>query len=141
MEPAISVVVPTRDRPEALTVLAGLLARQTLSAGRFEVIIVDDGSQPPLRAPAGPPALRILRHESSRGPGAARNTGWRAAAAPLVAFLDDDCAPGAGWREALPPAGGGAEPVIVQGPVVPDPQAGVERTPLTHTIEVAGPSP
>jgi glycosyltransferase involved in cell wall biosynthesis len=141
MEPVISVVVPTRDRPDALGALAGLLAGQTLPAGRFEVIVVDDGSQPPLRSPAAAPALTILRHESSRGPGAARNTGWRAAAAPLVAFVDDDCAPAPGWLEALVAAGEGPEPVIVQGPVVPDPRAGVERTPLTHTIEVAGPSP
>ena len=35
----------------------------------------------------------VLRHETSRGPAAARNTGARVASAPILAFLDDDCEP------------------------------------------------
>ena len=138
MPPAISVVVPTRDRAGAIASLLEALARQSLPAERFEVIVVDDGSDPPLRVPEG---ARGLRHERSGGPGAARNTGWRAAAAPLIAFVDDDCEPAPGWLEALVAAAGDARSVIVQGPVAPAPEPPVERTPTTHTIEVTGPSP
>jgi len=37
---------------------------------------------------------------ANRGPAAARNLGWQAAAAPLVAFMDDDCLPEDGWLAA-----------------------------------------
>jgi hypothetical protein len=35
------------------------------------------------------------------GPAAARNTGWHAAGAPWIAFLDDDVVPEVGWAQAL----------------------------------------
>jgi len=44
----ISVIVPTHGRPESMTRLLGMLAEQTLAAHAFEVIVGDDGSQPPL---------------------------------------------------------------------------------------------
>jgi mycofactocin glycosyltransferase len=40
---------------------------------------------------------RLLRHDRSQGPGAARNTGWRAATSDVIAFLDADVVPGEGW--------------------------------------------
>ena len=134
---AISVVVPTHDRPAGLAALLEGLARQTFPRRSFEVIVVDDGSQPPAGAPG---ADRVIRLERAGGPAAARNAGWRAASAPLVAFVDDDCVPAPGWLEALARAAGESPPaaLVLQGPVEPErPEA---LTPLAHTIEVAGPS-
>jgi GT2 family glycosyltransferase len=87
--PSVSVVVPTRDRPALLARCLSALARQTFSADRFEVIVVRDGgsAQPTHSAPV---AVRWLHHDVSRGPAAARNTGWRAARHEVVLFLDDD---------------------------------------------------
>jgi hypothetical protein len=137
--PAISVVVPTHGRAAGLARLLAALGRQTLEREAFEVIVVDDGSQPPAE---GGTADRMIRHDRPRGPAAARNSGWRAAAAPLVAFVDDDCEPVEGWLAALL-AAAGPEPgrVVVQGPVGPPP--GEERwvTPVAHTVRVDGPSP
>lgn len=48
-----------------------------------KTLIVDDGSQPPL-------AGAHVRHETNRGPGAARNTGLAQVTTPLVAFVDTD---------------------------------------------------
>ena len=101
MQPEVSVVVPTHNRPAGLAKLVAALQGQDLAPARFEVIVVDDGSEPPARVDAGGLALRVVRHERPRGPAAARNSGWRAARAPLVAFVDDDCAPVAGWLGAL----------------------------------------
>lgn len=42
----------------------------------------------------------MVRHPTSLGPAAARNTGLAAAATPLVAFLDSDVVPEPSW---LPP--------------------------------------
>lgn len=133
--PAVSVVVPTKDRPAGLAALLDALAAQTLAPERFEVIVVDDGSAPPVDAGA-----RVIRHERPRGPAAARNSGWRAARAPLVAFVDDDCVPVPPWLEAILEAAGRDDGVVVQGPVGPPPGERERVTPLAHTIEVGGPS-
>lgn len=135
------MVIPTRDRPAGLSRLLAALGRQSLPADRFEVIVVDDGSTPPVSDTAYGPGLRVLRNEPSRGPGAARNCGWRAAAAPLVAFVDDDCVPSDSWLEAIVSAARAAgESVVLQGQVQPAPDHGDRVRPLSHTIEVSGPS-
>jgi glycosyltransferase involved in cell wall biosynthesis len=133
--PDISVVVPTKDRPAGLAAVLRALAAQTLTPERFEVIVVDDGSTPAVQA-----AARVVRHERPRGPAAARNSGWRAARAPLVAFVDDDCVPVPGWLEAIAGAAGDGDAVVVQGPVGPPPGEEERVTPVAHTIEVGGPS-
>lgn len=102
----VSVVVPTYHRAGYLPGLVAALEAQTLGADRFEVVIVDNGSLDATTellaelAAASPLALKALRIDVNHGPAAARNLGWRSAAAPLVAFLDDDCLPEPGWLEA-----------------------------------------
>ena len=133
----VSVVVPTHGRPAGLAAVLAGLRRQTLARDAFEVIVVDDGSDPPARADG---ADRLIRHERPRGPAAARNSGWRAARSPLVAFVDDDCVPVPSWLEALTAAAGGSDRAIVQGPVAPPPAQEDRITPVTHTIRLEGPS-
>ena len=100
----LSVVMPTYRRPDLLARCLGALLAQTLPADRFEVIVVDDGQEDRCRdqveriaATPGAPAIRYLRAASGRGPAVARNAGWRAATAPLVAFTDDDTLPDPSW--------------------------------------------
>jgi len=144
MVPEVSVVVATHNRPESLAALMRSLAGQTLAGERFEVIVVDDGSDDPReieRATSGFVGLevRLLRHPISRGPAAARNTGWRAARAPLVALTDDDCRASRQWlSEVLKAGGNGEEGLIVQGRVEPAPEQRAEVRPLSHTLEVLG---
>jgi GT2 family glycosyltransferase len=105
----LSVVIPTYRRPAALARTLEALARQA-AAAPFEVVICDDGSPPEdarhlracvdglaasLPAPGGLSRIRVVRQENA-GPAAARNAGARAAAGPLLLFLDDDCAPADG---------------------------------------------
>ena len=92
MTPRISIVVPTHNRPVLLIEALASIAAQTVDG--WEAIVVDDASEPPvdadaLRARLGR-KIEVLRHAASRGGAAAKNTGLRAAAAPVVAFLDDD---------------------------------------------------
>lgn len=90
---SISVVVPTYNRRELVQRTLQTLFAQTLPAGDFEVIAVVDGSTDgtaeALQAVAAPCAFRVIEQEN-RGLAGARNTGWRAARAHLVLFLDDD---------------------------------------------------
>jgi glycosyltransferase involved in cell wall biosynthesis len=136
----ISVVVPTHDRPTGLVRLLDGLRRQSLGADRFETIVVDDGSRAAVTVQPKELRVRVLRHENSRGPAAARNAGWRAARATTVAFIDDDCVPAEGWLEAVLAAADGDE-TVVQGRVAPMPDQVERRRPLSHTIEVDGASP
>jgi glycosyltransferase involved in cell wall biosynthesis len=124
--PDVSVVVATRDRPARLAaLLAGL--RSQLLDGTFEVIVVDDGSGPAtaaqLRAEAarGGLDLHVVRLAPARGPGAARNAGWRTARAGLIAFTDDDCVPAPGWLAAGVRAHRADPRALVQGRTEPEP--------------------
>jgi mycofactocin system glycosyltransferase len=86
----VSVVIPVRNRHEAVRhLVAGL-------DPALEVIVVDDGSDPPV-------AGSRLRHETSRGPAAARNAGIALASRPFVALLDSDVVPPDGWLDSLLP--------------------------------------
>ncbi|MEB3062945.1 mycofactocin biosynthesis glycosyltransferase MftF [[Mycobacterium] zoologicum] len=94
----VTVVIPVRDN---ITGLKRLIA----ALRGLRVIVVDDGSQVPVRADELTPAhccnVQVLRHSSSRGPAAARNTGLAACGTDFVAFLDSDVLPRRGWLEAL----------------------------------------
>jgi hypothetical protein len=63
---------------------------------------------------------RFLWAPQPTGPAAKRNIGWRAAAAPLVAFTDDDCRAAPGWLDGLLAAWDGRD-TLVQGRTEPDP--------------------
>jgi mycofactocin system glycosyltransferase len=102
--PGVAVVVPTHDRAGALaTTLAGVATWRGAGNTPVEVMVVDDASADAAgtaRAAALAGAT-LLRHAANRGPAAARNTGWRATTAELVAFVDADCEPAPGWLDPL----------------------------------------
>ena len=91
----MSVIVPCFNEERAV---AGTLAdlRQALATiGDYELIFVDDGSTDRTaaaleEAAAGAPHVRVIRHLTNRGYGAALKTGLRAARSPLVAITDAD---------------------------------------------------
>jgi hypothetical protein len=87
--------------------------------------------------------LRHLRLAPGTGlPGRQRNTGWRAARAPLIAFTDDDCRPDEAWLERIVSAAREAPGAVVQGRVRPDPfETAILAAPHARTIEVDPPGP
>ena len=88
----ISVVVPCFEAPGALALTLAGLEGQDYPRALFEVVVVDDGSSPPLRVPASTAlSVRTVRQER-RGFGAARarNAGARAALHDILVFLDGD---------------------------------------------------
>lgn len=95
-----SVIVPHLNTPDRLELLLRSLAGQELPGGRFEIIVVDNGSAMPLDAlKARWPRVRFL-HCPMRGPGPARNMGVAAARANRLAFIDADMRAAPGWLAA-----------------------------------------
>jgi len=99
--PEISVVVCTRDRSPQLERTLKAMSRLEFD-GHWELVVVDNGSSDDTPAVLGRARGRLgerLRtvQEPVAGLSRARNAGLRAAAAPIVAFTDDDCYPAPDW--------------------------------------------
>jgi glycosyltransferase involved in cell wall biosynthesis len=88
----ITIVVPTVGRPSLATLLDALAPQLT---GDVDVLVVDDRRAP--RDPLPGPDWVTVVPGPGAGPAAARNTGWRKAHHPWVAFLDDDVVPAPDW--------------------------------------------
>jgi glycosyltransferase involved in cell wall biosynthesis len=92
--PAASVLIPTRNRKQMLGDTVRSVLQQSIPV---EVIIVDDGSTDGtaehIRAefPPGQTPVRLIRHEHSFGPTAARNEAANLARAEFLFTIDDDC--------------------------------------------------
>jgi glycosyltransferase involved in cell wall biosynthesis len=100
--PSLSVVIPTRDRPERVLACIG----SVLATGYpgLEILVVDnapssDATETAI-AQAGCAEVRYLR-EPRAGTSRARNLGLGEARGDLVAFLDDDVLVDPAWAAAL----------------------------------------
>jgi GT2 family glycosyltransferase len=98
-----TVVVCCFNGADELPHVLRSLAAQTIRE-QVEVLVVDDGSTDGTADVARDHGVRVVVHEHNAGLAAARNTGWRSASAPVVAFTDDDCRPSPEWLERLLPA-------------------------------------
>jgi GT2 family glycosyltransferase len=102
--PVFSVIVPTYARPTQLAECLEALAKLDYPRERFEVLVVDDGSEAPPEAVTASFVDRLsvrLFTQPNAGPGPARNTGAGQARGRFLAFTDDDCTPGRGWLRSL----------------------------------------
>ena len=88
--PRVSVVIPTRDRPEALQRAVDSVLSQSFE--HIEIVVVDDASVIPAEPAVGESVahVTVVRNDVALGPSGARNRGLEASSAPVVAFLDDD---------------------------------------------------
>jgi GT2 family glycosyltransferase len=136
----VSVVFATHDRARRLDALLTSLCKQTLSVDEFEVIAVDDCSAdatPDVLArhvAAGRLNLTVVRLDRTHGAGGARNAGWRAARAPLVAFTDDDCVTTPGWLESGLSAFEAHPHAVIQGRIEINPDELDRLDPFAHFV-------
>lgn len=91
MTPSISVVVPTRDRPELLRRSLASIVGQRYD-GDIEVIVVfDQGTPTDVGVPESDTRrIRTIANDRVAGLAGARNCGVLAATGDLVAYCDDD---------------------------------------------------
>jgi hypothetical protein len=98
---AVSIVLPTRDRPELLPrAVASVLAQRYR---HWQLVVVDDGETGAVADVLGDvDDERVIVVEGPRrGLGAARNAGLDAATGEIVAYLDDDNVMHPGWLQAV----------------------------------------
>jgi GT2 family glycosyltransferase len=110
MTVCVSVIVPTRCRAALLERALFALLAQDFPARDVEVLVADDGSDPPTRTIVeaarreaqrrSGPTVRYLPASEARGPAAARNRACREARGAIFAFTDDDTIPDPGWLRA-----------------------------------------
>jgi GT2 family glycosyltransferase len=121
----ISVVVPTYQRCASVRRTLEALARQTLPASEYEVIVPidgsDDGTKEMIERLRTPHRLSTI-WQPNQGRAAARNAGLRLAKGNLIVFLDDDMEPVPDFLQAHfdahPP--GSRRAVVGPVPILPD---------------------
>lgn len=84
----IEAVIPTFNAPSERLAQAIKSCLACADVGR--VVVVDDGSEPPVDSGGEAMPKVALVRRSNKGPSAARNAGAREAKADFVLFLDDD---------------------------------------------------
>lgn len=87
------MIVPTYGRPARIRNLLLHLAQQTLDPASFEVIVADDGSDPPIAIEDPLPYRVLLVRQANAGPGAARNLALAHCRGDLSLILNDDVVP------------------------------------------------
>lgn len=99
--PAVSVIIPCYGHARLLPRLLEALEAQETSLD-FEVLVVESGGDEAARRIGGRfPRVTVLSHERRLFPGAARNRGAAEARGGVLAFVDADAVPEAGWLETL----------------------------------------
>lgn len=102
--PFFSIVIPTFNRPLQLADCLASITRLDYPRASFEVIVVDDGSHPPLDDVVEPFRKKIgitLKTQRNAGPATARNTGVAAAGGEFLTFIDDDNTVEPDWLKRL----------------------------------------
>lgn len=92
-QPFVSIVIPTFNSASTLSYAIEACLGQDYPKDKLEIIVVDDGSTDYTKD--------IIEHypvtyayQKKRGPGAARNSGWRSSKGEIIYFTDADCVPG-----------------------------------------------
>ncbi|KPA10605.1 glycosyl transferase family 2 [Candidatus Magnetomorum sp. HK-1] len=100
----LSVVIPTYNRHEKIKNCLNSLNYQRMDRNKWEVIVVDDGSEQCVRTFLNDLSVNYtLRfvYQKNSGPAMARNRGATLSEGQFISFLDDDCEPHDTWLENL----------------------------------------
>lgn len=123
-----SIVIPTRGRPEYLTVTLASVIPQA-RAHDAEVIVVSDGSDAATARVADSHRAALISLDRRSGANAARNAGVAGSVGDLIVFVDDDIEAQPGWLDAfLGAAGRRADRDVFGGPIAARLEGGGPRS-------------
>lgn len=135
----ISVIIPTYNRREQLRKCLISLFAQTFPNDKYEVIIVDDGSNDGTLEMIDELKTRVkgnIRYlwQEHKGAARARNFGIKSASGEIIGFTDSDVIPQSDWLEKAIKYFRKDEKIIgIEGKtIVPNPE---RITPFTHQVE------
>lgn len=98
--PFVSVIIPVFNDAKRLQICLSALARQTYPSNRYEVIVVDNGSDEDIAFIVAQFSQASIAYEHRPGSSyAARNRGVALAKGEVIAFTDADCIPATDWLE------------------------------------------
>jgi len=87
-KPTVSIVIPSKDRRAGVQSLIDDLRRQDYPQDKLEILVIDDGSQPPYHLTEQ--NVRLIRHHHSQGAQKSRNEALAVAGGEITLILDDD---------------------------------------------------
>ena len=87
--PSVSIIIPAYNEGEAIGTTLQKIVDLKLPE-KYEIIVVDDGSQDKTSEIAGGFPVRLFRHHSNKGYGASLKTGIRKATGDYVILMDGD---------------------------------------------------
>jgi glycosyltransferase involved in cell wall biosynthesis len=100
MERQISIVIPTFNGAKVLGKCLESLTNQTVGREKYEVIVVDDGSNDGTKDVVAKYPVTYIYQQNS-GPAVARNNGVRRAEGDIILFTDADCEPQPNWVDEM----------------------------------------
>lgn len=119
----LSVIIPTRNRAQALSSALRSIAGQTLSQDEFEVIVVDNGSVDNTRdifeSFRGTIRNLLYSHEERPGLHAGRHRGLSRAGTDILVYADDDIEAFPTWLQGVSEAFEDQDVVLAGGKVIP----------------------
>ena len=97
----VSIIIPVFNDSDKLKLCLAALAEQSYKRSRYEIIVVDNGSdrQEEVQMLVANYDRVILATEPTPGSYAARNRGLSLAKGQIIAFTDADCIPAPDWLE------------------------------------------
>ena len=99
--PCVSVVVPFYNSERTLAACIESLLAQENVGDDYEILLIDNRSEDTSATIAGNYSGVTVLTESTPGAYAARNTGIREAAAPVIAMTDADCVVDPDWLRSI----------------------------------------
>jgi len=137
----VSIVVPSYNRPGLIVRTVHSLGVQSLPAADYEIVVVDDHSDPPVAEAFSGHRLgknvRIIRCDRNRGRAAARNRGIEVSSGDVVVMLDDDMEVVPGFLEAHLRIHAGGDRRVVLGRIAAAPELGDD--PFLRYLDSRGP--
>src|SRR5665647_867229 len=115
MKDRVSVIVVTYNRPKDVREAVESLLNQSVKP--FEVIVIDDGSNPPSSTKFLTENLKVIRFDQEVGLVNARNYGVNIAKGECIAFIDDDAVAEKNWVKEIQKGLESAD--VIGGPIKP----------------------